>query len=99
MRDNQFEYDSTAVRREARKFRDCCEKLDGRALPKVRAIRNQLDGNFVGEAATALGRCLDDAEKQIKTLSGNCRSMCNALNNYAAALERADAEIAQMLGH
>lgn len=98
MSDKQYDYDSAAVRREARKFRDCCETLEGRALPKVRSIRGQLEGNFIGKAANALDRCLDDAETQIKALRNNCNSMYRALNSYADALEKADDEIARSMG-
>lgn len=97
MSDNQFEYDTAAVRREAAKFGKCCDMLDDRALPKVRSIRGILDGNFTGKAARALEQCLEDAEGQIKALRRNCESMCRTLNNYAAALERADREIAQRI--
>lgn len=99
MRANGYEYDSDAVRAEARKFRQCCEDLEARALPRVKSISADLEDDFSGAAADALGRRLSELQEQIRALRGGCGGMYSALMNYAEALERADREVAEMFGN
>lgn len=94
-----YEYDSEAVRREARKFKKCCEQLDDSAIPRVKRIRADLEGNFEGETADALDGRLAEMANQIASLRGGCYSMYSTLMSYADALERADEKVAEMLSH
>lgn len=92
-----YEYDSEAVRREARKLQRCCERLDEGALPRVRSIRAELDGSFEGRAAEALDERLARALAELQGLRGGCNGLCSALTRYADALEEADRRVAELL--
>lgn len=94
----KYDYDSTAVRREARKFKKCSEMLEQRAMPQAKSIGAQLDGNFRGQAADALDERLSQMQSQIRSLRARCDNMYSVLMKYADELERLDAEFAQMLG-
>lgn len=93
-----YDYDSAAVIREARKFKRCYEALDADALPNMERARAQLEGNFEGQAAAALEARLSEMLNEIRTLRGSCSGMYSALMDFAEALERADEQVAQLMG-
>lgn len=99
MKTRAMEYDSEAVRREARKFMRCCEQLDESALPRVKSIRAELNENFQGRTADALQERLEQTTEKIRSLYNGCGSMYSALMRYADALEEADRRVAEMLSN
>lgn len=90
-------YDTVAVRREARKFQSCRDRLNDDVLPKIRTVRSQLDGNFEGDAANALKSRLDFECKRARALYDSCDLLYRAMMRYADELEEKDRRIAQML--
>ena len=56
----KYDYDTAAIRAQARQIRSCRDKLTQTAEPRVRTIQNALNGRFVGLAADALACAADD---------------------------------------
>lgn len=98
MSSTSYNYDTAAIRREAQRILKCCNHIDGSALPRVDGARSKLEGNFKGRTADALDDSLTQAQKQLRELNEELRSLYSALMRYADALEAADARIAQLLG-
>ncbi len=91
-------YDTKAIRREARKIKQCCDKLDSAALPRVDGAKARLDGNFMGRTADALDDRLTETKAQLRTLNRDLNALYTALMRFADALEEADARIARLMG-
>lgn len=93
-----YDYDTAAIRREARKIKRCCDCLKQSAIPEAEKTRQILDGNFAGRAADALDARLISLTKDIGSLQSNLNSVYTALTRFADELERRDAEIARIMG-
>lgn len=91
------EYDTAAIRREARKIQSCFNHIDGSAMPRIQGARAKLDGNFEGRTADALDESLTEAQNRVRTLSDELKCLYQALMRYADALEEADRRAAQLL--
>ena len=94
---HDFDYDSAAVRRAARQVLNCAEIIADGAQPKLRNIRGEVDDNIKGKAADALDDRLADIDTDVRSIISGLRSLGNALNSYAAALERTARELADAL--
>ena len=93
-----YDYDTAAIRREARKIKRCCDCLSQSAIPETEKTRRILDGNFAGQAAEALDARLVSLTKDIGSLRSNLNSVYTALMRFADELERRDAELARIMG-
>ena len=92
-----YNYDTTAIRREARKLKSCYERLTDSAMPRVNGARSKLDGNFMGRTADALDESLARTQTQLKALSRDINGLYAALMRFADALEEADDRVAQLM--
>ena len=93
-----YDYDTAAIRAEARKIKRCCDCLSQSAIPEAERTRQILDGNFAGLAADALDARLVSMAKDIGSLRSSLNSVYVALIKFADELERRDAEIARIMG-
>ena len=93
-----YTYDTAAIRREASKFKRCCECIENAALPRVKDAGAKLDGGFEGRAADALRVRLLETQTRLNDLRDGCGNIYAALMRYADALEAADARVSQMMG-
>lgn len=93
-----YDYDTAAIRREARKLKRCCDCLKQSAMPEAEKTRQILDGNFAGRTADALDERLISIMKDVGLLQSNLNSIYAALMSFADELERRDAELARMMG-
>lgn len=94
----RYDYDTAAVRTEARKLKKCFDRLNGSEIQRVKNVRARLDDGFEGSAAAALDGRLVQIQTEVRQLSGEIYSLYVGLMKYADALEKADESIAQMLG-
>ncbi len=92
-----YDYDSAAVRREAKKILACSEKVTNSALPRIKGARSKVEDDFKGSAAEALDNSLTRAQDQLNALKKELDTLYRALSRYADALEEADERVAQLL--
>ena len=93
-----YNYDTAAIRREARKLKSCYERLADSAVPRVNGVRAKLEGEFEGRAAAALDSRLLQMWAEVKGLSTEIKGLYTALMRYADALEEADERMARLMG-
>lgn len=93
-----YNYDTAAIRREARKLKSCYERLTDSAIPRVNGARSRLEGEFEGRAADALDSRLLQMRAEVKSLSNAIKGLYTALMRYADALEEADERMARLMG-
>lgn len=91
-----FDYDTAEIRRAARSVRSCGENVSN-AKPKVRSVLSRVDGSFSGEAAKALTKRLENIDADINALNNGLNTLYRALNQFADAIEAADARMAQSM--
>lgn len=91
-----YEYDTAAIRREARKILRCCDQLEDSALPRVNSARSKLEDNFMGRAADELDNSLDKAKSKVNALRSELMNLYRALDRFADALEEADERMADL---
>lgn len=94
---SSYDYDTAAIRAQARQIRACREKLAETATPRLRTVQSTLEGNFIGRAAEALNERLESSRQELKRLEGELDMLCSSLNSYANALEEADRRAAQIM--
>jgi len=92
----EYDYDTAAIRREARKILRCCEQLEDSALPRVANARAKLDDNFMGRAADELDNSLEKAKQKVNALRSELMGLYRALNRFADDLEAADQRLAEL---
>lgn len=92
-----YDYDTAAIRREAKKIKVCRNVLENTALSKVNDVRSKLEDNFMGCTADALDESLTQIQRKLRTLNEELRSLQSALSNFADRLEEADDRVAQLL--
>lgn len=95
---NGYEYNTAAIRREARKLSRCADMIGSSALSRLDKADRRLDGNFVGAAADALDNSLKRSRRELQTLKDEINSVSGALDRFADALEEADRRMAQLMG-
>lgn len=92
-----YEYDTAAIRAQARQIRACRNKLAQTATPRIRTVQDTLDGEFIGLAADALNERLEKAHREMKLLEGELDLLYSGMMRYADALEEADRRAAQVM--
>lgn len=93
-----YNYDTAAIRREAKKLKSCYDRLNDSALPRVKGIQSRLEGSFEGRTADALNTRLKGLRTEMAALSGEINGLYAALMNYANALEEADERLVRLMG-
>ena len=93
----KYDYDTAAIRAQARQIRSCRDKLTQTAEPRVRTIQNALNGRFVGLAADALNERMEETRREIQRLEGELNLLYAGLMRYVDALEEADRRVAQIM--
>jgi len=91
-----YDYDSAAVRREARKIKACRDRIESAALPRIKDARSALDDTFKGRTADALDNSLDQAQSKLKALYSELNGLYSALMHYADAIEEADEKVSRL---
>jgi len=92
-----YDYDTGAIRREAKRIGECSRHIESSAFQRVKEARARLEGNFVGRTADALDESLDLTEEKLKALNAGLKGLYTALMRFADELEKADAEVARLL--
>ena len=92
-----YEYDTAAIRAQARRIKLCRDKLAQDATPRLRTVQNLLEGEFLGCAANALDQRLEKERAELKLLEGEMQLLYVGLMRYADALEEADRQAAEAL--
>ena len=92
-----YDYDTAAIRREARRIRDCSNRMESSAFQRVKDARAKLEGNFEGRTADALDESLNQTQSKLKALNAELKALYSALMSFADALEEADEQIARIL--
>ena len=85
------EYDSVKIRTLAREIGQVAEKVAEVDGNTIRAIRQELPGNFTGSAADALTQSVEELSQDVRSISSGLREVQNALLALAQRLEAADA--------
>ena len=62
----RYDYDTAAVRTEARKLKKCFDRLNGSEIQRVKNVRARLDDGFEGSAAAALDGRLTAAQRALE---------------------------------
>ena len=83
-------YDTAEIRRAARTIKSSMERVTGAAEPKVRSIRQSIDGTFEGAAANALEDKLQLLDSDMQSIASALGTLSNALFRFAEALDEAD---------
>ena len=91
-----YDYDTAAIRREARKVQRCCERLEEAALPRVQQAREKLDGEFMGRTADELDNSLEKARNKINALRNELMRLYRTLDRFADELEETDRRLADL---
>lgn len=82
-----YDYDSAAVRRAARKINSCAKTVKNDAAPKLKNVRGEVNSEFEGVAADALEDRLSDLYADVNAIAGGLTELSDALYDYAEALE------------
>lgn len=98
MNNTGYEYDTAAIRREARKLSRCADMIESSAISRLDKAEKRLDGNFIGSAADALDNSLERSRRELRALQSDISSVSGALDRFADALEEADRRMAQLMG-
>lgn len=97
MADNNYDFDSAAVRRAAKQVLDCADIVSVNAQPKLKTIRCEIDDSIKGMAADALSERITDIDNDVRSIVNGLRALGNSLTSYAEALERKARELADAL--
>ncbi|MBQ4159006.1 MAG: WXG100 family type VII secretion target [Clostridia bacterium] len=91
-----YDYDTAAIRREARKVKSCASKIEDTAMRRLSSTRLAIDGEFIGQTADALDDSLSKMQKKLKSLNSDLNSLYSALMRYADSLEEADERVSKL---
>ena len=92
------EYDSTKIRRLAAQLERTSVAVNNVKQTSLRSARQEMTGNFQGEAAEALEQSISELTDDVTTLASHLGSISKALFRLAAQVEAADEKAKALIG-
>lgn len=92
------EYDTAEIRMTARRVANVAQEVRELSIRNVKAVSEQLEGSFQGNAADALQARLRTVGSDILRISKGLDAVQRNLLSFARNLEEADRKIAEDLG-
>lgn len=88
-----MQYDTDDIERVACQVRRCAGLIPQTVVSELSAARNQLDGNFKGQAADVLDARITDLKRDMNSLESGLNTIAAALDAFVVRVKAKDQQL------